>query len=167
MYSPGTLRVAGFVAAALMALLTAVTSEARPAQVAPEAGRTVTLDAFTATAGQVARLRADGARPVCRLRVAVWEPHRPDAARFPSAALADHVGLFGDRWLDIRRWDTIAPVLADRMRLCRQKGFELVRLGDDWAHPGGVGLTGADWQRFGARVNALADEHGLALVAAR
>ncbi len=167
MHSPGALRVAGFVTAALMTLLTAVTSEMRPAQAPPESGHTVTLDAFTATAGQVARLHADGARPVCRLRVAVWEPHRPDAARFPSAVLADHLGLFGDRWLDIRRWDTLAPVLSDRMRLCRQKGFELVRLGDDWAHPGGVGLTGTDWQRFGARVDALADEHGLALVAAR
>lgn len=161
MYSVHTLRVAWFVTAALVALLSAATD------VRPEAGRTVTLDAFTATAGQVAQLRTDGAQPVCRLRVAVWEPHRSDADRFPSTALADHVGLFGDRWLDIRRWDALAPVLSDRLRLCREKGFEVVRLDGDWAHPGGAGLTDADWRRFGARVSALADAHGLALAAAR
>lgn len=158
MWSERTLRRTG-IAVALAAALAA----AQPPGQRPATDRTVPLDAFTATAHTVTQLRESGASPVCRLRVAVWEPHRPDADRFPPRVLGEAIGLFGDRWLDIRAWDALAPVLSDRLRLCREKGFTAARLGDDWADPAGFALTAADWERFGGRVAVLAAEHGLAL----
>jgi hypothetical protein len=161
MRSQRTLRRTGLAAALVVALATAEPPGETPAT------RTVALDVFQTTAHEVSELRRDGARPVCRLRTAVWEPHRPDAGRFPDSVLGKRHGLFGDRWLDITRWDSLAPVLSDRLRLCRDKGFDWVRFDEDWGDPGGVDLTAADWDRFGARVGALAAGHGLTIDSAR
>jgi hypothetical protein len=163
MWSPDTLRRAGIITTLAVTLATVATHVAAgPADSdPPPAGPAVVLDAFTATAYEVDRRRGDGQRPVCRLRVAVWEPHRPDAARFPAEVLGETTGLFGDRWLDIRQWHTGAPMLSDRLRLCQEKGFAVVRWDDDWGHPGGLGLTDDDWDEFRIQVAALAAANGL------
>lgn len=122
----------------------------------------VVRDAFTTTAHEVTELRRAGAVPVCRLQVAVWEPERPDAARFPARVRAGVTGASGgERWLDIRAWDELAPVVSDRLRLCREKGFTVANLGHRWGDPAGAGLTAADWDRFRAQVLTLAARHGL------
>ena len=130
-----------------------------PAAVPP--GGEVVRDAFTATAGEVRTLREDGAVPVCGLRVAVWEPDRPDAGRLPPHLHGDPAGAGGERWLDPRAWPDLAPVLSDRLRLCWEKGFTAVSVGPRRAHPAGTGLTPADWARFDQRVRDLAARHGL------
>jgi hypothetical protein len=130
-------------------------------------GPEVARDAFTTTAHEVKQLRQAGAVPVCRVRVAVWEPGRPDADRLPPRVRAGPTGGGpGERWLDIRAWDVLAPVLSDRIRLCREKGFTAVTVGPDWAAPAGVGLTRDDWEHFGHRVHGLVAEHGLRVAAA-
>jgi hypothetical protein len=122
----------------------------------------VVRDAFTATAHEVTELRRAGMVPVCQVRVAVWEPGRPDAARFPARVRAGATGAGdGEQWLDVRAWDTLAPVISDRLRLCREKGFAVADLGREWGDPAGAGLTAADWDRFGGWVLAVAEWHGL------
>jgi hypothetical protein len=150
----------GLVVAVVVALLPAAGPDGRNPGGGPEAVR----DVLTTTAHEVNQLRRAGEVPVCQVRVAVWEPGRPDAARVPPSVRAGPTGgAAGEQWLDIRAWDDLAPVLSDRIRLCREKGFTVVTFGPDWGGSAGVGLTGADWQRFGQRVRGLATEHGLAV----
>ncbi|MFD0822334.1 endo alpha-1,4 polygalactosaminidase [Micromonospora zhanjiangensis] len=69
------------------------------------------------------------------------------------------------RWLDVRRWDVLEPVLTDRLRLCRGKGFDGVAFGrvDGWAYRTGFPLTFDDGLAFNRRLAALA--HSLSLSA--
>ena len=69
----------------------------------------------------------------------------------------------GERWLDIRQWSALEPILADRFRLCRGKGFQAV-LPDDmdgYAHPSGFPLTFDDQLTFNRRIAELARRTGL------
>lgn len=126
----------------------------------PPARNAVELDVFAATAHEVDLLRSNGAVPVCRVPAAVWEPHRPDAARFPQRVLGTHAGPGGQRWLDLGAWQLLSPVLSARLRLCQEKGFEAVTLGGT-SGPGDP--AGAGWDRFAARLAEIADELGLAV----
>lgn len=102
---------------------------ARADEIVRQTGGVVVLDPFTTAAGEVAALQAMEASVACQLRVDVWEPDLPDAARFPPSALGALTGAApGERRLDPRAWPEIAPVLSDRLRLCRDKGFDAVDL---------------------------------------
>lgn len=135
----------------------------QPGRTAP--GEEVVLDVFTTTAHEAGQHRQRGATVVCLVPVAVWQPDRPDAARFPPGMLGEPAGG-GSRRVDIRAWPALAPILSDRLRLCHEKGLHRTALGGtaDWGHPAGFGLTAGDWDRFAARVAAMARAHGLVTV---
>lgn len=150
------------------------------------------LDAFDTTIEEVRLLRERGRRVMCYVRVGVYEPDRPDATRYPLSAIGRPAGRPGarsvasranpdtdpgtdsgtdpstdpppgGRWLDIRQWSALEPILADRFRLCRGKGFQAV-LPDDmdgYAHPSGFPLTFDDQLTFNRRVAELARRTGL------
>ncbi|MEU8079829.1 endo alpha-1,4 polygalactosaminidase [Catellatospora citrea] len=85
------------------------------------------LDGFTTAASTVEDLHRARRRAVCYLPLAAVEHDRPDAARFP-AEMTDQAGRV--------RWDApeaelrtrITPILTDRLRLCRDKGFDAAAL---------------------------------------
>lgn len=122
------------------------------------------LDAFTATAAQVARLHAAGRRVICYVNAGAYEDFRPDARRFPAALIGRSNGWPGERWLDIRGWDMLRPILADRFRMCRDKGFDAVEADnvDGYANDTGFALRPADQLAFNRRVARLAHSFGLA-----
>src|SRR5262249_54957212 len=68
------------------------------------------------------------------------------------------------RWLDIRQWTRIAPILTDRLQLCRAKGFQAVDAdhGDGYAHSSGFPLTAGEQLAFDRNVVRLAHRAGLA-----
>ncbi|TCB96144.1 hypothetical protein E0H26_16075 [Micromonospora zingiberis] len=116
------------------------------------------LDPVVTTAAQTAELRSLGRRLVCQVHVGSVRPQDPDATRFPPqvrGAVAAHTGR---SWLDVRRWDALRPVLADRFRLCRGKGFGAVLLADadGYAQSSGLALEFDDQLQFNRRVAALA-----------
>jgi hypothetical protein len=123
------------------------------------------LDAFTTAAADVDRLHAAGRRAICYLNVGAYEAFRPDAGRFPPSVLGKQNGWAGERWLDIRQWSVLEPVLADRVGLCRRKGFDAVEADnvDGYLHPTGFLLTADQQLLFNRRVAALARAHGLAV----
>jgi hypothetical protein len=83
------------------------------------------LDLFETTPEQIAALHARGAQVVCYLNAGAWEDWRPESGDFPAAVLgADYAGWPGERWLDIRRIQALAPVIAARFDLCAEKGFD-------------------------------------------
>jgi hypothetical protein len=123
------------------------------------------LDAFTTAAADVDRLHAAGRRVICYLNAGAHEDFRPDAGRFPTSVLGRANGWSGERWLDIRQWSLLEPVLTDRVRLCQRKGFDAVEADnvDGYANTTGFPLTADDQLVFNRRVAALAHGHGLAV----
>jgi hypothetical protein len=121
------------------------------------------LDAFTAAAGDVDTLHAAGRRVICYVNAGAYEDFRPDAIRFPSEVIGTATDRAGERWLDIRQWSTLRPILEDRLRLCRGKGFDAVDLDNlyGYAQVPGFPLTSDDQLVFNRQVAALARDVGL------
>jgi len=75
--------------------------------------------------GVIDELHARGSKVICYISVGSWEDWRPDAEKFSEEVLGrDYEGWPGERWLDIRRIDLLAPIMQTRLDLCRTKGFD-------------------------------------------
>lgn len=122
------------------------------------------LDAVHTTAAETSRLRTRDRRLVCYVSAGAYATGDPDADRFPPGTRGAPTGPRGTRWLDVRRWSDLRPVLADRLRLCRGKGFEAVALAnvDGYAHRSGFPLTFDDQLTFNRKLAGLARSLSLA-----
>jgi hypothetical protein len=77
------------------------------------------VDLFDVSADLVSRLHALGRNVICYMSAGSWEDWRPDAKEFPGEALGkDYDGWEGERWLDIRNIDALAPIMRARLDLC-------------------------------------------------
>ncbi|MEH0981131.1 endo alpha-1,4 polygalactosaminidase [Micromonospora sp. CPCC 205556] len=116
------------------------------------------LDPVRVTAADTTALRRRDRRLICHVPVGSYAGTDPDASRFPAALRGAPTGQPQRRWLDIRRWDVLEPVLADRFRLCRGKGFGSVALvdADGYAHRTGFPLGFDDQLLFNRRLATLA-----------
>jgi len=80
------------------------------------------IEMFDNDAGVVAALHAQGRKVVCYISVGSWEEWRPDASRFPASVIGnDYGGWPGEKWLDIRQIDLLAPIMQARLDECRPK----------------------------------------------
>ena len=118
----------------------------------------VEVDGFDSRAATVARLKRAGRRVLCYLDAGSWEAYRPDRDAFPREILGRrYAGYPDERWLDIRRIDLLAPLIAARLERCRRKGFDAAD-GDNvdgFQNNTGFSLTAADQLRYN---RWLADE---------
>ncbi|MEO6095384.1 MAG: endo alpha-1,4 polygalactosaminidase [Fibrobacteria bacterium] len=72
-------------------------------------------------------LYAEGRKVICYIDFGFWETGRPDANQFPSSVLgATYKGFPDERWLDIRRIDSLAPILRTRLDQALAKGCDAV-----------------------------------------
>jgi hypothetical protein len=113
----------------------------------------------------VRELHDAGRRVVCYIDAGTWESWRDDAGRFPKAARGKPVdGWPGEYWLDVRRHD-IRPILLDRMRRCRDKGFDAIDPDNvnGYTNDTGFPLTAAGQIEFNSWVARRAHELGLAV----
>jgi hypothetical protein len=70
------------------------------------------IDLFDNETSVVASLHAQGRRVVCYISVGSWENWRPDANQFPASVIGnDYEGWPGEKWLDIRQIDLLAPIM--------------------------------------------------------
>jgi hypothetical protein len=124
------------------------------------------VDGFDTPASTVASLGTSGRRTVCYFSAGSYEDWRPDAASFPAEVLGADNGWPGERWLDIRRLDLLRPIMAGRMTMCRDKGFDAVEPDnvDGYANATGFPLTAGDQLAYNRMIAATA--HGLGLSAA-
>jgi len=122
------------------------------------------LDPYATPAEIVGDLDAQGRRTVCHLDVGVADTRLPDQARLSGTVLGSPAGA-GRYWLDIRRWDVIEPVLADRFALCKSKKFQAVDadMGYGYAVNSGFDLTPDDQITYDEKVATLAHRTGLAV----
>lgn len=125
------------------------------------------IDLFDNDASVVGTLHSQGHRAVCYLSAGTWEPNRPDANRFPAPVLGNSFGgaFASERWLDIRRLDILAPIMAARMDLCRQKGFDAVEADnvDGFTNKTGFSLTAADQLAYNLWLAQQAHLRGLSI----
>jgi hypothetical protein len=124
------------------------------------------IDLFDHSAAVVVGLHAKGRKVVCYLSAGTWEDWRPDAAQFPADVLGSRVdGWPGERWLDIRRLDVLGPIMAARLDLCRQKGFDAVEPDniDGYANNSGFPLTSQDQLHYNRWLAAGAHARGLSI----
>lgn len=85
------------------------------------------LDLEDTSAATVASLHSQGKKVICYISIGSWEDWRADAGQFPSQVLGnDYDGWPGEKWLDIRQIDLLAPIMRARLDLCKQKGFDAV-----------------------------------------
>jgi len=83
------------------------------------------LDLFDTDPALVESLHAAGKKVVCYISVGSWEDWRPDAGNFPPEVIGDdYEGWDGEKWLDIRQIELLAPIMRARLDLCAAKGFD-------------------------------------------
>jgi hypothetical protein len=124
------------------------------------------IDLFDNAAEDIEALKKKNKKVVCYLNAGAWEKWRPDASQFPAAAMGrGYEGWPGERWLDIRRIDLLAPIMLARLDLCRDKGFDGVMLDnvDSYTNKTGFPLSAADQIRFNVWLANEARTRGLAV----
>jgi hypothetical protein len=124
------------------------------------------VDLFETPAASVQELLDRGRKVICYFSAGSWEPYRPDAGDFPEAVKGGAVeGWPDERWLDIRQRDVLHPLLAARLDLCAEKGFDGVE--PDWLdhheQDTGFPITAADQLAFNRMLAGMAHERGLAI----
>jgi hypothetical protein len=124
------------------------------------------IDGVDSKAADVATLHRAGRKAICYVNAGAYESWRPDAKAFPAAVLGKPLsGWPNERWLDIRRRDVLAPILAARFETCRSKGFDAVEPDnvDGYANATGFPLTAADQLTYNRMLADLAHHAGLAV----
>ena len=120
------------------------------------------LDPVTTTSAETALLRSRDRRLICQVSAGSYTGADPDADRFPASVRGRHSDG-GVRWVDVRQWETLKPIIADRLRLCLGKRFHAAALTglDGYAHRSGFRLSYDDQIRFNRRVAELTRSIGL------
>jgi hypothetical protein len=124
------------------------------------------VDLFETRANQVAALHSQGKKAFCYISVGSWENWRPDKDKFPKIVLGkEYDGWPGEKWLDIRRIDLLAPILRDRLDLCAKKGFDGLEPDniDGYLNDTGFPLTYQDQLKFNIWLSREAHARGLSI----
>jgi hypothetical protein len=124
------------------------------------------VDLFETEASVIADLHAQGKKVICYLSAGSWEEWRPDASQFPPAVLGnEYDGWPGEKWLDIRQIDLLAPLMRARLDLCRDKGFDAVEPDniDGYTNDTGFPLTYDDQLVYNIWLAQEAHARGLAI----
>jgi hypothetical protein len=124
------------------------------------------VDWQTTSEAEIAELHRKGRHVICYVSVGSYEKYRPDAKTFPASLLGKELdGWPDERWLDIRQWDQLEPIMAARFDQCRAKGFDAVEPDnvDGYSNESGFPLTGDDQLTFNRRIADLAHARGMSV----
>ena len=124
------------------------------------------VDLFDNDAGTVAALHAQGHKVICYISAGSWENWRPDADQFPDSVLGDdYEGWSGEKWLDIRQIDLLAPIMRARLDQCQAKGFDGVEPDniDGYTNDTGFPLTYQDQLNYNIWLADEAHARGLSI----
>jgi hypothetical protein len=125
---------------------------------------TFDIDGFDNPASTVATIHSKGAGAVCYIDVGTWENWRSDASSFPASVKGSNVaGWAGEKWLDVRNWTVLGPIMTKRFQMCVDKGFDAVEPDnvDGYANSSGFPLTASQQITYNQNIAALAHSLGL------
>jgi hypothetical protein len=124
------------------------------------------VDGFETDKATVSLLQRQGRRVICYLDVGSWESYRPDAGRFPRAAIGKRYEGFPDEsWLDVADFHSFAPALERRFAMCARKGFDAVEPDNlaGWENDTGFDISRAEQLRFNRWVARQVHRRGMAV----
>ncbi len=124
------------------------------------------LDLFDTPPDIIETLHQRGIFIMCYFSAGSYEDWRPDASRFPSQILGKAmVGWPGERWLDIRHLDVLAPIMEARLELAVQKGCDGVDPDNvnGYVNDSGFPLTYDDQLTYNIFLAQAAHARGLAI----
>lgn len=107
-----------------------------------------------------------GTKVVCYISVGSYENWLSDADQFPEEVLGkDYEGWEGEKWLDIRRIDLLAPIMLTRLDKCAAKGFDGLEPDNIqiWDNDTGFPLTYEDQLHYVLWLAQEAHKRGLAI----
>jgi len=124
------------------------------------------IDGFENSAAAVAQLHAEGRRVICYIDVGTAEKFRPDYHAFPASVLGHSNGWPGERWLDIRALEVIEPIMAARLQMCAEKGFDAVEPDniEAFSNKSGFPITAQDQLTFNEWVAHEVHSLGMAVL---
>lgn len=124
------------------------------------------IELFDNDARTVRQLHARGRKVICYISVGSWENWRPDRYQFPESVIGKpYEGWEGERWLDIRQIDLLAPVMGARLDECQAKGFDGVEPDniDGYQSETGFSLTPEAQFRYNRWIAEEAHARGLSI----
>lgn len=127
------------------------------------AARVYDIDLFDTSAATISSLKASGKVVVCYFSGGSYENWRPDAAKFPAAALGNNLsGWPGERWLDVRNAE-VRSIMAARMDLAKSKGCDGLEPDnvDGYSNKSGFPLTAQDQIAFNSYLADQAHARGM------
>lgn len=123
------------------------------------------LDLFETSAETIADLHQEERRVVCYFSAGSYEDWRPDAERFPAAAIGDPLADWdGEWWLDIRQ-DAVRTIMQARLDLAAANGCDGVDPDnvDGYNQETGFPINAADQIAFNTFLATEAHKRGLAI----
>jgi len=124
------------------------------------------IDLFDNDADMVAALHEQGKKAICYISVGSWEDWRPDKDQFPEEVIGKKYDSWpGERWLDIRRIDLLAPIMRARFDECQAKGFDGIEPDniDGYSNDTGFPLTYQDQLEYNLWLAEEAHARGLSI----
>jgi hypothetical protein len=124
------------------------------------------IEMFDNDASVVDALHAQGRKVVCYISVGSWEDWRPDKDQFPASVIGkDYGGWPGEKWLDIRQIDLLAPIMRARLDECKAKGFDGIEPDniDGYTNDTGFPLTYEDQLKYNIWLANEAHARGLSI----
>lgn len=124
------------------------------------------VDLFDTPQSVIDTLHSRGVKVVCYFSAGGFEEWRDDANAFPSDVLGNPLdGWPGERWLDIRRIDVLAPIMEARLDLAEEKRCDGVDPDnvDGYTNATGFPLTAEDQLHYNQWLAEEAHARGMAV----
>lgn len=112
----------------------------------------------------VRKIHNSGGRAIAYISAGTWENYRSDKDDFPKCVIGTQYEEWPDEyWLDVRRIDVLLPIMRERMKVCKKKGFDGVQFDnlDGFQQSTGFPLTRKDYVKYAARLSNIAHTMGL------
>lgn len=124
------------------------------------------IDLFDTDPATIADLHARGIFVMCYFSAGSFEDWRPDIIDFPIEVLGkNYEGWPGEKWLDIRKMDLLAPIMSARLDLASQKECDGVDPDNvhGFANDTGFPLTYEDQLQYNIWLAESAHARGLSI----
>jgi hypothetical protein len=124
------------------------------------------VDLFDTEQTTIDALHAAGGYVICYFSAGSVEDWRPDFAEFPAGVIGkDYAGWYGERWVDIRQRDVLAPIFNARLDLARQKHCDAVDPDniDGFSNATGFAISADDQRGFNLWLAEIAHSRGVAI----
>jgi hypothetical protein len=124
------------------------------------------IDLFDAPQAVIDQLHADGRIVICYFSAGSHENWRDDADQFPDAVIGRRLGDWpGERWLDIRQIDALAPIMLARLDHAAARGCDGVEPDnvDGFSNRSGFLLSDSDQLAYNRWLAEQAHARGLSV----